>query len=162
VGFAEAGDPEFSVEHADTENATAEAGQDLFEEERLQFARGAGKEGHHAALVFEPEPGSGAAGIFEDFGAFWDHGLAEIDGGHVALEAAEAGFDGADDFVVALEAAAEKFGYGFAGEVVFGGAEAAAGDYHGDAIEGIAEGLGEEFAIVADDGFAEDFDAEFV
>ena len=74
--FAEAGDAKLAVKHADAGNAAAQARQDLFEKERFEFARWAGEQRDHAAFVFNPQAGSGAAGIFEDFRAFGDHGLA--------------------------------------------------------------------------------------
>ena len=56
----------------------------------------------------------------------------------------------------------ERFGDGFAGEVVFGGAEAAHEDEDVDAAEGGADGVDEVFAAVADDGFEGDGDADLV
>ena len=86
VRFAEAGDAKFAVKHADAGNAAAKARQDLFEKERFEFARRAGKQRDHAAFVFNPQAGSGAAGIFEDFRAFRHHGLAGFTAGMSRLK----------------------------------------------------------------------------
>ena len=113
-------------------------------------------------MIFEPKTGSSAARILQHFRAFGNHGLAQVDGGHVAVEAAETRLDVANYLVAAAKLAVEKFGDGFAGEVVFRWAEAAAGDDDRNAMERVAEGFGQEFAIVAHNCFAKDLDAELV
>ncbi len=73
-----------------------------------------------------------------------------------------AGVEGGDLLGVAAEGEGERFGNGFAGEVVFSGAEAAHEDEDIDAAEGGADGVDEVFAAVADDGFEGDGNADFV
>ena len=68
----------------------------------------------------------------------------------------------ATSFGVASEVEAEGFGDGFAGEVVFGGAEAAAEDEDVGAEESVLRGRHEAAAVVADDAFEDYIDAEQV
>ena len=63
---------------------------------------------------------------------------------------------------VAAEGERESFGDGFAGEIVFGGAEAAHEDENVNAAEGGVDGVDEILAAVADDGFEGDGNAELV
>ncbi len=67
-----------------------------------------------------------------------------------------------EDAGVGVELEAEGGGDGFAGEVVFGGAEAAGEEDDVSALEGDAGGGGEVRERVADDGFEGDGDAEVV
>ena len=76
----------------------------------------------------------------------------------VAARACESG----DLVGVAAQGERERFGDGFAGEVVFGGAEAAHEDDNVGAAEGGADGVDQVFAAVADDGLEGDGDAELV
>ena len=73
-----------------------------------------------------------------------------------------AGVEGGDQRGVAADCEREGFGDGFAGEVVFRGAEAAHEDEDVDAGEGGADGVDEVLAAVADDGLEGDGDADFV
>ena len=61
-----------------------------------------------------------------------------------------------------MEREVEGVGDALAGEVVFGGAEAAGEDDDVGAAEGDADGGGEVVAVVADDGLEGDGDAEVV
>jgi hypothetical protein len=70
--------------------------------------------------------------------------------------------EGGDERGVAAESERESFSDGFAGEVVFRGAEASHEDEDVNAAEGGADGADEVFAAVADDGFEGDGDADFV
>ena len=106
--------------------------------------------------------GSGAARIRKDPGAFGNHGLAFIYFGHGAREAAEAFLDFAHDGFVEMQLAAEEFGNGFARAIVVGGAQAAARDDQVGTIESVAEGGAHFVARIADDGFVDDADADFV
>lgn len=162
VRFAQARDTQFAVEHSYTRNPLLQPRKNLFDKKRFQFSRWPGKKRDHPSIVFEPQSGGGAARIFQNFRAFWHHGLAKIHGGHVAPEAAEAGFDGANDFIVAAQFAAKEVGNRFARQVVFRGAQAAAGDHHGYAIQRIAKGFGQKFAVVADNGLAQNLDAKLI
>ena len=63
---------------------------------------------------------------------------------------------------VAAQRERERFGDGFAGEVVFRGAEAAHEDEDVGAAEGGADGVDEVLCAVADDGFEGDGDADLV
>ena len=79
-------------------------------------------------LSAEPLAGSGAVGIGKDGGAFENVGLLGIVGGHLPAALGEALLQTGEDFGIAVQGDAERFGDSFAGEVVFGGAEAAAED----------------------------------
>jgi hypothetical protein len=57
---------------------------------------------------------------------------------------------------------AERGGDALAGEVVFGGAEAAGEHDDVRAVQCDADGVGEVLAVIADDGFEGDRDAELV
>jgi hypothetical protein len=128
----------------------------------LEFARWSRQKRDHAALVFEPQTGGSAARIIKDFRAFGNHRLAQVDGGHVALEAAEPRFDVAHYVVVAAKLAVEEIRDSFARKVVFRRAEAAAGDDDRNTVERVAKGFGEEFTIVPNNGFTKNLDAELV
>ena len=58
--------------------------------------------------------------------------------------------------------AVERLGDGVAGDVVLGGPEAAGENQDGGAAHGLAHLGGEAVAVVTDDAFGDDFDAEFV
>ncbi len=76
----------------------------------------------------------------------------------VAARACESGDLGG----VAAQGERERFGDGLAGEVVFGGAEAAHDDDNVGAAEGGADGVDQILAAVADDGLEGDGDADLV
>jgi hypothetical protein len=61
-----------------------------------------------------------------------------------------------------MEGEVEGFGEALAGEVVFGGAEAAGEKDDVGAVDGDVDGGAEMVAIVADDGLERDGDAEVV
>ena len=84
----------------------------------------------------EPLAGGAAVGVGEDGCAFEDVGLLEIVGGHGDAPGGGAGVEGGDLGGVAAEGEGERFGDGFAGEVVFSGAEAAHEDENVDAGRG--------------------------
>ena len=83
-------------------------------------------------------------------------------GGMTMLARGEAFVERGEDGVVGVELDAERGGDGFAGEVVFGGAEAAGEDDDVGAGERDASGAGEVREVVADDGLEGDRDAEVV
>ena len=114
------------------------------------------------AIGFEPESRRGAARIRENRGALGDHGLADIYFRHGAAEPSKTLLNTAQDFFVAAEFSAEKFGDGFARAVVIGWAEAAAGDNQLSTVERVAEGGAHLVRRIADDSFVHHADAELV
>jgi len=103
-----------------------------------------------------------AVGVGQDGCALKDVGLLEVVGRHGDAPLGGAGVEGGDELGVAAEGEGERFGDGFAGEVVFSGAEAAHDGENVDAAEGGADGGDEVLAAVADDGLEGDGDAYFV
>ncbi len=123
---------------------------------RMGFAVGCGDDG------VEVLAGGAAVGVGEDGGAGEDVGLLGVVGRHDDLAGGVALVEVGDDGVVAVELEVEGCGDGFAGEVVFGGAEAAGEEDDVGAGDGDADGGGEVGEVVADDGFEGDGDAEVV
>src|SRR5690348_17302274 len=123
--FAQPRDANLAVEHAHAGNTAFQPRQNLFAEERLQFAGRAGEQHDGMPGVLEPQARRGAPRIFEDFSSFWNHRLTHVYLGHFAAQRAEASFDVAKNCVVAFQLASEKFGDGLARKIVFRGAEAA-------------------------------------
>ena len=66
------------------------------------------------------------------------------------------------DFGVEDQLAVERLGHGLAGDVVFGGSEAAGEDHDGGAARSWRDGVGQAVAIVADDALGDHFDAQVV
>ncbi len=144
-----------------------EAGQALSVEERLALVRRAGDEHDELAMALEggvePLAGSAAVGV----GAGWLRpartsaclrlfcGMGMRHWRRGRARAATCGR-------VAAELDGERFGDGFAGEVVFSGAQAAHEDENVDAGERGADGVDEILLAVADDGFEGDEDADLV
>ena len=106
--------------------------------------------------------GSAAVLVFEDGSAVEDVGLLGVVGRHDHLAGGETFVECGENGVVGVEADAKRGGDGFAGEVVFGGAEAAGEDDDVGARECDEGGAGEVREIVADDGLEGDLDAEVV
>ncbi len=104
----------------------------------------AGKEHDELAIAgeggVEPLAGRAAVGIGENGCALEDVGLLEIVWRHGDAPGGGAGVEGGDLCGVAAEGERESFGDGFAGEVVFSGAEAAHEDENVDAAESGADG----------------------
>ena len=65
-------------------------------------------------------------------------------------------------FGVEDEFAVERLGDGVAGDIVFGGSEAAGENQDGGAAHGLAHLGGQAIAVVADDALGDHFDAELV
>ena len=63
---------------------------------------------------------------------------------------------------VAAQSERERFGNGFAGEVVFRGAESAHEDENVNAAESGADGVDQVFKAVANDGLESDGDADLI
>ena len=148
-----------------------EARLHLVVEERLEFFGWTGKEDDDLANGFavrvedggvEVLRGGAAVLVVEDGGAVEDVGLLGVVGRHDHLACGEAFVERGEDGVVGVEVDAECGGDGFAGEVVFGGAEAAGEDDDVGAGDGDEGGAGEVGEIVADDGLEGDLDAEIV
>jgi len=100
----------------------------------------------------EPLAGSAAVGVGKDGGTVEDVGLLEVVGGHGKAPVGGAGMEGGDELGVAAEDERERFSDGFAGEVVFSGAESAHEDENVNAGEGGADGVDQVLLAVADDG----------
>ena len=162
IGFAEAGDAQIAGEQALVVTHFGEARSDFGFEHGFEFAGHAGKKDEDVSIGFEPETRRGAARILENRGAFGDHGLADVDFGHGAREAAEAFLDAAEDFFVAAKFAAEEVGDRFAGAVIVGGAEAAGGNDQVGAVESVAKGGVQFGGRVADDGLVGHTNAEAI
>ncbi len=143
-----------------------EAGEAGFVEERTALAGRSGEEQDELAIAgesdVEPLAGSAAVGVGEDGCAFKDIGLLEIVGGHGDAPGGGAGVESGDLGGVAAQGERERFGNGFAGEVVFGGAETAHEDKNVDAGEGDADGVDEVLEAVANDGFEVDGDTNLI
>ena len=110
----------------------------------------------------EPLAGGAAVGVFEEDGAVEDVGLFGVVGGHGDLAGGESLVERGEDGGVGAEVDVECGGGGFAGEVVFGGAEAAGEDDDVGAGDGDGGGAGEVREVVADDGLEGDLYAEVV
>src|SRR5579859_5004163 len=104
-------------------------------------------------LPVEPLPGGSAVGIEQDSRAFDDVGLLGIVCGHLPAARGEAFFEGANDFRVAAEADTQCLSYGFAGEVVFGGAEPATEDHDVGAKQGVLRGGDQAAEIITHNRF---------
>ena len=124
--------------------------------------RRAGQKHDEASRGFKPQAGSRAARIFQQIGAFGDHGLPFIDFGHGAAQPPEARFDTLQDGGIQHELAAEQVGHRFAREIVQRRAQATGRDHQFDAVERAAEGVANVVVLVADHGFAGHGDAESV
>jgi len=144
----------------------AEAGDALVGEEGLALGGRAGE--HHEDLAvagefgIEPEADGGAVGVGEDGCALNDVSLLEVVVGHEDAALGEAGGELDDESGVATDGDAEGFSDGFAGEVVFGGSEAAGDEDEVSAGEGGADGGDEVALAVADDGLEVDGGADLV
>ena len=141
VGFAHSRDAKLARHEAHSCRKAREARFHLRGEHGFQFVRRAGKQNDDAAARFEPQAGRGAAIVFENGRAFGNHGLARIHFGHRAANLAEARFDLAHHGGIAREFSAEQIGHGVARAIVFGGAEASAGDDEFDALGRFVEGV---------------------
>ncbi len=106
--------------------------------------------------------GGAAVVVFEDGGAVEHVGLLGVVGRHGHLARGEALVELSEDGGVGMKLDVERGGGGFAGEVVFGGAEAAGEDDDVGAGDGDAGGAGEVGEVVADDGLEGDLNAEIV
>ena len=141
-------------------NDFAQAGQTLGVEERRALVRRAGEEHDELAIAGErgvkPLAGRAAVGVGQQGCAFENVGLLEIVLRHGDAPGGGAGVERGNLRGVAAERERERFGDGFAGEVVFSGAEAAHEDENVDAAERGADGADEILAAVADDGLEGD------
>ena len=106
--------------------------------------------------------GGAAVFVLDDGGAVEDVGLLGVVRRHDHLARGEAFVECSEDGIVGMETDAECGSDGFAGEVVFGGAEAAGEDDDVGAGDGDAGGRGEVGKVVADDGLEGDLNAEIV
>ena len=140
-------------------------------EEWLEFFGWAGKKDDDLANGFavwsrhrgvEVLAGRAAVFVVEDDCAVEDVGLLRVVGRHHHLARGEAFVESGEDGVVGVKADVECGGGGLAGEVVFGGAEAAGEDDDVGAGDGDEGGAGEMGEVVADDGLEGDLDAEVV
>ena len=124
--------------------------------------RRTGQEDDYPAGFLEPLSGSGTAIVGQNVGAVDHVGLPFVDFGHLAIGGGEAlrqpiGNGGIED-----KFAVKRLGDGFAGDIVFGGSEAAGENQDGGAGQGLPHLGGHAFAIVADDALGDHFDAELV
>ena len=106
--------------------------------------------------------GRAAVRIGQGFGAFNQKCLAQIVLRHGPVELAEALDENGFLLGGVFEFSTESGGGGIARDVVFGRAEAADEDDDVGAIEGMTDGVGETFAIVANHLLGEDFHTEQV
>jgi hypothetical protein len=124
--------------------------------------RRSGKQNDDVAAGLEPQTGSGAPIVIENGRALGNHGLARIHFGHFATELAEARFDLAHHGGIAREFPSEEIGHGVARAVIFGRAEASAGDHEFDALGRFVQRVAQRGEIIADHRLARDLDAEAV
>ena len=128
----------------------AQARQALGVEERRHSCGRAGDEHDELAIAceggVEPLAGRAAVGVGQDGCALEDVGLLEVVGGMVMRQVAARACERGDLRGVAAQRERERFGDGFAGEVVFSGAEAAHEDENVDAAERGADGVDEVLA----------------
>jgi hypothetical protein len=103
-----------------------------------------------------------AVGVGEEGCAVDELGLLGVVGGHGHAAGCKPRLQRQDRGRVGVELEVEGFGGALTGEVVFGGAKAAGEEDDVGAVEGDADGVGEVGAVVADDGFEGDGDAEVV
>lgn len=110
----------------------------------------------------QPLAGGAAVGVGQDGGAFDLVGLLGVVGRHGHVTGGEALAQEFEEGFVAVEREVEGLGEALAGEVVFGGAEAAGEEDDVGAVEGDIDGRAEVVAVVADDGLEGYGDAEVV
>src|SRR5580692_3203594 len=97
VGFAEAGGAQVAREETLVAGNSREARANFGFEDGFEFVRDAGKQHDDVTIFFEPQCRGRAAWIWENRGAFGDHGLALIYFGHGTREPAEAFLNFAHD-----------------------------------------------------------------
>ena len=135
-------------------------------EQGFEFMRRAGKQHDDVLatveLAAEPLSGSGAVGIGKHGGALENIGLLGVVGRHLPAAAGETLLQASQDFRIAPQLQAERFGNGFAGQIVFGGAEAAAEDHDVGAKQAVLGRRHQPAEIVADDAFENYVDAQQV
>jgi len=135
-------------------------------EERLELFGWSRKQDDELAKTFEggvePLAWGAAVGVGEEGGTGEDVGLAGVVGRHGHVAGGEAVVERLEESFVAVELEVESLGEALAGEVVFGGAEAAGEKDDVGAVEGDADRGGEVLAVVADDGLEGDGNAEVV
>ena len=117
-----------------------------------------------AAFIFAADPLSrGAAiGVGENGGTRDHIRLLEIIGCHLPAAHGEALFEAGDNRRVAVKFKSEGIGHRFAGEIVFGRAEAAHEDDDLGARYGKIGRCSELFAVIAHDGLKDHFDAKLI
>src|ERR1700722_12287660 len=138
--FGQAGYAQVAGEKALGVSHTGQARRNFGFEDRFQFSGRPGQQNYDVAFGFDPQAGSGAARVRQDYGAFRDHGLAHINFRHGARKFAKTFLNGAKNFVVAMQFAAEHFGDGFAGAVVISGPQAAATYDEFGTVHGVSKG----------------------
>ncbi len=142
----------------------AQAGQAFGVKERPALVGRAGKEHDQLAIAgeggVEPLAGRAAVGVGQQGCALENVGLLEIVLGHGDAPGGGAGVQRGDLRGVAAQGERERFGDGLAGQIVFGGSEAAHEDENVGAAESGANGVDEILAPVANDGLESDGDAD--
>ncbi len=154
VGFRHAGD---TVEARADHLARQAAGQPrhaFLDEQRLELAGRTGQQNHHAPLVLDPLAHGRPVGIRQGLGALHQKRLALVVFGHLALAAAEALFDGVVEILSEDQWPAQRFGHGFACEIVLGRAQASRENDDLRVRKRLAGGCGEQGAVVSDDQLA--------
>ena len=106
--------------------------------------------------------GGAAVFVVQDDGSVELVGLLDVIGGHGDAARGEALVQVGENGGIGMDLDAERGGCGLAGEVVFGGPEAAGEEDDVGARDGDAGGSGEVSEVVADDGLEGDLDAEVV
>jgi hypothetical protein len=162
IGFRHAGHAQNYRTNRLCGRQAPEARQTFALEHRLQLVRRAGQQDHHGSGFPQPLAGRGAAVVGKNIGAFDDESLPFVDLGHLAVGARETALQRLGDFGMEDQFAAQRLGYGFARDVVLGGAKAAGEDRNLRARERLAEGAGETVEVVADDALAGYFDTQVV
>ena len=143
-----------------------ETRQALGVEERAALVRRAGNERDELAIAaeggIEPLAGSAAVGVGQQRGAFQNVGLLQIVLRHGDAPGGGASMQRGHLRSVAAQRERERLGHGLAGQIVFGGSQAAHQDENVDAAQRGANGADEILLPVAHDGLEGDGDADAV
>ena len=122
--------------------------------------RRTGQQHDQLAVIFNPLAGGGAAPIGQGLGAFDHERLAPVVVGHFAIQALEAFRQRVEQVLAENQTAPQRFGDGFARDVVLGWAQAAAQNHDAHLRQRLAHRGGQQFAIVAHHHLAAHLDTQ--
>ena len=138
-GFGQAGHAQVAGEKAFRITHAGKARAHFGFEHRLQFSGRPWQQNQYVVFGFDPQTGRGAARIGKDDRTFRDHRLANIYFRHGACKTAKAFLNAAQNFLIAMQFAAQQVRDGFSRAVIIGGTESATTDDKFRTIEGVAK-----------------------